>query len=173
MSEVEFLVGREVIEVRSKPDGSTLIIFERGDGAEPRLYASLGSGAHYDVTGGTAAGESFVGKVVSSTSTEGGTLALRFASGESMRCEPDADYEAWQVVGGWPQSLVVCTPGGELAIVDSTHVPSTEEAQRTIDQLSELTGWNVRLREVTDTGGIIVDPARADDDASSTKSEES
>ena len=83
-----------------------------------------------------------------------------------MRCEPDADYEAWQVVGGWPQSLVVCTPGGELAIVDSTHVPSAEEAQRTIDQLNELTSWNVSLREVTDTGGIIVDPARGDDDTS-------
>ena len=173
MSEVEFLVGREVIEVRTEPDGSTLIIFERGDLAEPRVYASLGSGSNVDETSGTRDGESLVGKVVSSTSTEAGTLVLQFAGGGSMRCEPDVDYEAWQVVGEWPQSLVVCTPGGELAIVDSTHVPSADEAQRTIDQLNELTGWNVSLREVTDTGGIIVDPARDDDDASSTKSEDS
>jgi hypothetical protein len=57
--------------------------------------------------------------------------------------------------------------------VDSAHVPSAEEARRTIDQLNELTGWTVSLREITETGRIIVDAARpADDASSSTESED-
>ena len=55
---------------------------------------------------------------------------MTFADGGALRCEPDPDYEAWQVVGGDPQALVVCLPGdGELAVWDSSTPPiSPEEA---------------------------------------------
>jgi hypothetical protein len=51
-------------------------------------------------------------------STDDGTLDLAFSDGSSLRCPPDDRYEAWQVVGGFPEHLVVCTPGGELAVWD-------------------------------------------------------
>jgi hypothetical protein len=77
--------------------------------------------------------------------------------GRALRCEPQPEFEAWEVVGGEPQYLVVCTPGGELAVWDSTYIPSLAEAQETIDRLDEMTSWKGRVRKVTETGGIIVD----------------
>jgi hypothetical protein len=51
-------------------------------------------------------------------------LLLAVVHGSWLRCEPDPDYEAWQVVGGDPQALVVCLPGvGELAVWDSSTPP--------------------------------------------------
>jgi hypothetical protein len=67
------------------------------------------------------------------------------------------------VVGGTPQNFVVCSPGGELAVWDSTYVPSAAEAQDTIDSLNEITGWGVRVREVTETGEILVEPGSEDE----------
>lgn len=47
--------------------------------------------------------------------------ALRITFGDSARfvIEPDADYESW-TVSGPDGMLVVCTPGGELAVWQST-----------------------------------------------------
>ena len=83
---------------------------------------------------------------------------LSFADGSLLRCEADARYEAWQVVGGSPQYLVVCQPGGELTVWDSSHVPTETEAQETAELLKRTLGWDVQVHEVTETGGIIVEP---------------
>ena len=55
---------------------------------------------------------SIVGNVVAEASTPDGALLLSFSDGSVLRCEPDPNYEAWQVVGGWPQYLVVLWPRG-------------------------------------------------------------
>jgi Family of unknown function (DUF6188) len=134
MDEVAFLVGRAVVDVQ---DGR--IIFERGDKPEPSLYADVGVVTFSSPTGetqvvdgraGSADPLEIVGSVVVAASAGGGTLALTFADGSALRCEPDPEYEAWQVVGGHPQALVVCLPGdGELAVWDSSTPPiSLEEA---------------------------------------------
>lgn len=57
-----------------------------------------------------------LGQTVSeSIVADSGTLKLTFANGASVQVEPDDDYEAWTVAG--PRGmLIVCMPGGELAI---------------------------------------------------------
>lgn len=44
-----------------------------------------------------------------------GTLLVRFCDGTRIEVPPDEAYEAWNVSGP-DGALVVCTPGGELAI---------------------------------------------------------
>ena len=114
MSEVGFLVGRTVVAVH---DGSR-IIFELGDKLAPALYADVGINTYRDKNGLDRVIASMVGNVVSDASATDGTLLLSFTDGSLLRCEPDAHYEAWEVVGGSPQYLVVCQPGGELAVGD-------------------------------------------------------
>ena len=165
MSQVAFLTGLEVIEVEIDPEGGARIIFERSDKPEPALYADIGPSAYKDRDAHTRPLSELVGGVVSETSTERGTLHLSFADGRELRCAPHADYEAWQVVGGEPQNLVVCLSGdGELAVWDSSYVPSAEEAQELIDRLNGLTGWDVRVREVSETGAILVELGLPDQD---------
>ena len=57
-----------------------------------------------------------VGKQLSAFSIEKGVLS--FSVGEAhIRAKPDPDYESWHLTGPPPQKqMVVCTPGGELAI---------------------------------------------------------
>ena len=166
MSEVGFLVGRAVVAVQSNPGGGARIIFDLGDKPEPALYADVGTCTYEDGNGVARVLVSMVRSVVSGTSTEGGTLLLSFAGGSLLRCEPDPRYEAWQVVGGSPQYLVVCKPGGELAVWDSSHVPTKSEAEETVELLRALTGWNVQAGEITDDGGIIVELGSEPEDAS-------
>jgi hypothetical protein len=159
MSAVGFLVGRAVVEVQTEPEGSARIIFELGDGPTPALYADVGASIYEDVHGKSRALSSMTGSVCAATSTDNGTLSLSFADGSRLRCEPHPLYEAWEVAGGTPQYLVVCTPGGGLAVWDSSHIPTAAEAQATVARLSEITGWDVEIREITDTGGIIIAPS--------------
>jgi hypothetical protein len=159
VSELGFLVGRDVVEVQPDGDGGARIIFERSDEPEPALYADIGPSSYVDENHGARPLSDMVGSVVSDTSTDGGVLVLSFEDGRTLRCEPDVEFEAWQVVGGTPQNLVVCSPGGELAVWDSSYIPTAADAQDALDQLSEITGWQGRVREVTDTGEIIVEPA--------------
>lgn len=54
-----------------------------------------------------------------------GTLTLRFENCTQIVVEPDCSYEAWNMTG--PDGLlVVCTPGGELAIWDGPSPGSTD-----------------------------------------------
>ena len=43
-----------------------------------------------------------------------------------------------------------------MSIGDSSYIPSADEAQELIDRLNEITDWHVRVREITETGGIVV-----------------
>ncbi len=166
MSEVGFLVGSSVVEVQRNPGGGARIIFDLGDGPAPALYADVGSCLCEDGTGVTRVLTGMVKSVVSDTSTEDGTLMLSFTDGSVLRCAPDPRYEAWEVVGGSPQHLVVCQPGGEVVVWDSSHVPTDTEAQETVGRVRELLGWDVQVREITETGGIIVEPRSKPEDGS-------
>jgi hypothetical protein len=163
--DVGFLVGRTVVEVQRNPGGGARIIFDLGDGPEPALYADVGSCLYEDGSGVTRVLTGMASGVVSDTSAEGGTLVLSFTDGSVLRCAPDPRHEAWEVVGGSPQHLVVCQPGGEVAVWDSSHVPTDVEAQETVERVRELLGWDVQVREITETGGIVVESRTKPDDA--------
>lgn len=61
------------------------------------------------------AGE-LVGQTIEScTVGDAGSLSVTFTSGIRLLVEPDDDFEAW-TVSGPAGMLVVCTPGGELAV---------------------------------------------------------
>jgi hypothetical protein len=112
MSEVDFLVGQTVIEVTDEGR----IVFVDGTGPVPSLYAAVGDCLCSDANGESLQIERLAGRRVGATSTEAGTLTLSFRDGASLRCEPDERFEAWEVVGGYPQNFVVCMPGGKLAV---------------------------------------------------------
>lgn len=127
MSEVDFLIGQQVKELRY---GHGLrIVFDLGDSVEPSLYADLGKFEYVGATNETFSIDTDVpetvapalrltGATVVATATADGVLLLVFSDTSSLRCYPDERYEAWQVVGGCPQWFVVCTPGGALAMWD-------------------------------------------------------
>jgi hypothetical protein len=162
MSDVGFLVGKAVVAVH---DGAR-IVFELGEKPEPALYADIGIHTYRDSHGIDRVIASIVGIVVADTSTTDGALLLSFTDGSLLRCEPDSNYEAWQVVGGWPQYLVVCQPGGELAVWDSSHIPTAAEAQETVEQINAVFGWDVQIGEITEEGGITLEPRPRPRDAS-------
>jgi hypothetical protein len=127
---LDFLVGQTIDELRYSVPGSLRVVFDAGDRVEPALYADLGPSEFYDsererheldpedpATLGPVL--STVGKQIEAVDTEGGALSLLFSDRSRVRCNPRIDYEAWQVVGGSPQHLVVCMPGGELAVWES------------------------------------------------------
>jgi hypothetical protein len=131
MSEIDFLVGSTIQEIRYSTPGNLRIVFDAGDLVEPALYADVGNCTYVDAAGIAhqirPEDPSTVGPVLTSVgqplddvSTSGGTLEFRFSIGGYLRCESHEEYEAWQVVGGSPQHLVVCLPGGELAVWDDT-----------------------------------------------------
>ncbi len=129
VGEVDFLVGQTVNELRYW--GADLrLVFDAGDRAEPALYADAGQCTYVNSDGDesivaperpltVAPVLETVGRQISEASTEVGVLALTFDDGSRLRCEPDDHFEAWQVVGGSPQHLVICSPGGELAVWDN------------------------------------------------------
>lgn len=156
--EIDFLIGQTVVEVRY----DDRIVFDAGGKPEPRLYADVGNAVCLDAERKPLALSELVGRTVAEASTNEGTLGLAFADGVTLRTPPNPQYEAWQVVGGSPQHLVVCLPGGELAVWDKRHVPSEAEADEVVERLQDLFGWRVRVSEITDEGGIIVEPEESD-----------
>lgn len=54
-------------------------------------------------------------RVTSADADEAGALIVRFSGGTDLLVAPDADYEAWHVSSP-DGALVVCTPGGRLAV---------------------------------------------------------
>jgi Family of unknown function (DUF6188) len=135
MSELDFLIGQTVEEFRYPANGLR-VVFDSGDHVEPRLYADLEGAFRFVDSAGTthvvdddlsSLGAVFAvaGEKVERVSTTDGVLALHFSDGNSIHCEPDPDYEAWQVVGGDPLGLVICMPGGELAMWDNRDPPLT------------------------------------------------
>lgn len=154
MNDVGFLVGKTVVAVH----GGARIIFELGEKPEPALYADVGTHTYRDSHGIDRVVASIVGNVVADASTPGGALLLSFTDGSLLRCEPDPNYEACQVVGGWPQYLVVCQPGGELPVWGSSHIPTAAEVQETVERINALFGWDAQVGEITEDGGITIEP---------------
>jgi hypothetical protein len=141
MSEVDFLIGRTVKELRYPVNGLR-IVFDAGDRVEPALYADVAQYLSYIDASGTltsvdikepsslGAVLGIAGETVEAVSTDDAVLSLVFADGSSLRCEPHPDYEAWQVVGGTPQCLVVCAgPEDGLAVweVDTPAIEFTPD----------------------------------------------
>ena len=115
VSEIGFLVGRTVVEVRY----DERVVFEAGTKPEPRLYADVGYAVCLDSSGEPVSVGELLGRKVAEASNADGVLRIAFTDGTTLQTEPDASVEAWQVVGGAPQALVVCLPGGEVAVVRS------------------------------------------------------
>jgi hypothetical protein len=113
MSEIDFLVGETLANVR---DDDRLVFAYAGQEAD--LYADVGPCVTLDAQGEVVPMSDLVGRTVAATSTAGGSLRLTFTDGSTIRCDPSDDYEAWQVSGGKPYFLVVCTPGGGVAVFD-------------------------------------------------------
>jgi hypothetical protein len=113
VSEIDFLVDRTVVAIKY----DERVVFEAGTKPEPRVYADVGHAARLDEHGQPVSVMDLVGRTVGGVSTDGGVLRITFTDGTTLRSDPDPDVEAWQVVGGSPQGLVVCPPGGELAVV--------------------------------------------------------
>jgi hypothetical protein len=131
MGDLEFLVGQTFDELRYSAPGNLRIVFDAGDRVEPALYADLGEFEFSDDAGErdevdpedpATVGPVLraVGKQIQAVDTEGGTLSLLFSDGSRVRCGPHDDYEAWQVVGGSTHQLVVCMPGGAVAVWENT-----------------------------------------------------
>jgi hypothetical protein len=60
-----------------------------------------------------------VGKAVETTATpDDASLELTFSDGSRLHCASQARFEAWQVVGGSPQYLVVSVGSGDLHVYD-------------------------------------------------------
>ena len=127
MGDVDFLVGVSVDAIHYSAPSKLRIVFELGDRVEPALYVDVGDSVFFeaddrahqiDPIDPTSVGPvlGVVGKQVERADTDGGALSLAFADGSRIQCKPHEDYEAWQVVGGSPQHLVVCMPGGEVAV---------------------------------------------------------
>ena len=53
---------------------------------------------------------------------ESGAISLRFANGQRLQCEPDAQFEAWTLVTAAGERMV-CLPGGGVARWPGTGPP--------------------------------------------------
>lgn len=145
---LEFLTGKHVVELSVREPDYVFIIFELGE-REPALYAKVGSCSyadarrvHHEAIAGEVASYGavveIVGKHVQEARVDDSTLVLEFEDGSSLSCPPDDHFESWEVIGGSPQSLVVCTPGGGIAVVDDrrpswTYDPSTGQLTQNED----------------------------------------
>jgi hypothetical protein len=154
VGDLDFLVGKTVAEIRDE----CRVVFIPGSHPAPDLYAAASAPEVFGSDGLTMPLAALIGRTVSTASADDGTLLLTFNDGSLLRCHPDPRYEAWEVVGGDPQSFVVCLPGGELAIWDKRHQVTRAEAEESVERLNALLGWNVRLKEVRGSS-FTVEPA--------------
>jgi hypothetical protein len=97
------------------------LVFEAGTNPSPRLSARVEATPDCaDRAGAPLSLSDLFGRSVASASAKDGVLLFVFADGATLRCEPDPEYEAWQVEGGHPLRLIVCRAGGELSVWDET-----------------------------------------------------
>jgi hypothetical protein len=133
VSEVDFLLGRQVEDIRLS--NGLRIVFDMGDRVEPALYADIQQRFTFtDSDGVTHAIDPWErvqlgpaltmhGQRVQAVSTDDAVLRITFANDSALEVRPHRQYEAWQVVGGFPQALVVCVGPGELSVFDSRTEP--------------------------------------------------
>jgi Family of unknown function (DUF6188) len=116
-ADLAFLVGKTVVEIRDHDK----VVFEGGTNPAPSLFARVEVTPDCADRGGEPLSlPDFVGRSVASASAKGGVLSFVFADGATLRCEPDPEFEAWQVEGGHSLRLIVCRAGGELSVWDET-----------------------------------------------------
>jgi hypothetical protein len=132
MSEIDFLVGRTVEDLRLS--NGLRIVFDMGERVEPALYADVqesftftdGAGSSHAINPwdrvqlGPAL--AMQGQQVERVGTAEAILRIVFSNGSAIEVPPHPSYEAWQVVGGSPQALVVCVGPGDLAVWASAEV---------------------------------------------------
>jgi hypothetical protein len=96
MSELDFLVGETVEEIRYSAPGNLRVVFDGGDRVEPDLYADLGpfepTARAGDIHSVDAQDPNTVGPVmrlvgcrVENVDTEGCVLTLSFSDGSHLR----------------------------------------------------------------------------------------
>jgi Family of unknown function (DUF6188) len=137
-ADLDFLVDKRVVEIRGDQ-----VVFEAGTKPEPLLYARVEATPDCgDRSGRPLSLPDLVGRSVASASAKDGVLLFVFDDGATLRCEPDRSYEAWQVKGRHPLSLIVCRAGGELSVWDETPpIPYDQLRERdpaTAEALDEL-----------------------------------
>jgi hypothetical protein len=127
MSEIAFLVGRMVEDLRLS--NGLRIVFDMGERVEPALYADVQESFTFTDEAGSAhtidpwdrvqlgPALAMQGQQVERVGTDEAVLEIVFSNGSSIEVPPHPSCEAWQVVGGSPQALVVCVGPGELAIL--------------------------------------------------------
>ena len=114
--QVQSLVGQSLSQLCLGP-GDAQLRFSSGVTVtfeNPITVAAGGSVVPYALEGVALLLPLFNGEVSDVAVEDDGVLSLVIA-GTTLRCRPDPDYEAWQVTGR-DVGLVVCTPGGGLAI---------------------------------------------------------
>jgi hypothetical protein len=117
MSPLTPLVGQHLEYVRL---GDALVLsFSRGSQILIETAALLTSPGHRaTVMPGEDSSDALsplLGDVVSTAQTSDGELALTFGAGSELRVCPDPEVESWAFTN--PDGpLIVCLPGGELAI---------------------------------------------------------
>jgi hypothetical protein len=138
VSEIDFLIGRSVEDMRLS--NGLRIVFDMGDRVEPALYADIEQEFSFtDMNGMTHAIDPWErvqlgpalaihGQRVEAVSTDGGVLRIAFSDRSALEVQPHSEYEAWQVVGGDPQALVVCVGPDDVAVwtVDTPGYPLAE-----------------------------------------------
>jgi hypothetical protein len=138
-ADLDFLVQKTVAEIRHDDQ----VVFEAGTKPAPLLYARVEVTPDCADRGGEPLSlPALIGRSVASASAKGGVLLFVFADGATLRCEPDAEFEAWQVEGGHPLRVILCRAGGELSVWDETPpLPYSQLRERdpaTADALDEL-----------------------------------
>jgi hypothetical protein len=122
-SDLDFLVGRTVQEVRFGP--TVRLVFDEGELVEPAKYLDVGRYTIIDSDGTgheqherrpESLGRSLalVGLRVKAASIESSVLRMTFSDGSRLECEPSEDHEAWQVVSDDPKRVVWSTTDGEV-----------------------------------------------------------
>jgi hypothetical protein len=164
VSEVDFLIGQVVEELRYPANGLR-VVFDAGDNVCPAPYLDLeqaftltlasGEACEADPAAPTSLGVvlDLAGAIVETVSTEEAVLTLTFRDGRVLRCEPHPASEAWQVCGGTPQFLVVCSQrGGGLEVYD-INTPALDLDNRAAlpPQIREIV--NLLLPETEQTPG--------------------
>jgi Family of unknown function (DUF6188) len=118
VNELEGVVlGRRVADIKVDPSGARLVL-ERGSGTEPAVYLDLVEPRLSLSSSGEPVVEverdHIVGAEAIAHVGRTGDLAIVLATGLTLKCAAEQDFEAWQLVSQ-DVGLWISLPGGELA----------------------------------------------------------
>src|SRR4051812_49620085 len=84
MSDIDFLIGRTVVEVRDEER----LVFELGPKREPRLYADVGEAVCLDCAREPLGLAGLVDRTVATVSVTDGSLRMAFTDGATLQSDP-------------------------------------------------------------------------------------